>query len=160
MQCLDLPGRIYLPRNTPRQKHERIRSLGGDAVEIMVTGETYDRAYQAARTHADETGAMLVLAFDAPATIAGQGTVGREIAEQLGEVPHRVIVPIGGGGLLAGIAAWFAGNAPETQLIGVEAAGAASMTAALRAGRPVALESVDTFVDGAAVQTAGSIPFR
>ncbi|WP_430335825.1 threonine ammonia-lyase IlvA [Rhodococcus sp. ACT016] len=156
---LGLPGRIYVPRTTPRQKRERIRSLGGDAVEIMATGETYDRAHQAASAHAETTGAMLVPAFDAPATIAGQGTIAREIVEQLGEVPNRVIVPIGGGGLLAGIAAWSAEHTPETQLIGVEAAGAASMTAALRAGHPVALESVDTFVDGAAVQTAGSHTF-
>lgn len=156
---LGLSSRIYVPRNTPRQKRERIRILGGAAVEIMVTGETYDQAYQAACAHARASGAMLVPAFDAPPTIAGQGTIAREIVEQLGELPDRIIVPIGGGGLLAGIAAWSAENAPETQLIGVEAAGAASMTAALCAGRPVALESVDTFVDGAAVRTVGSHTF-
>jgi threonine dehydratase len=152
---LGVPGRIYLPRPTPRQKRQRIGELGGEAVEIVVVGETYDEAQLSAAAHAASSGALLVPAFDDPRTIAGQGTVAREIVEQLGRVPDRVIVPVGGGGLLAGMAAWLAERAP-TEVIGAEPAGAASMSAALAAGGPVALEQLDGFVDGAAVRTVGT----
>jgi len=156
---LGISGRIYVPRTTPRQKRERITMFGGDHVELIVTGETYDLAFQSAAEDAATSGAVLVPAFDAPQTIAGQGTVAYEILTQLGRAPDRVIVPVGGGGLIAGMATWLAASAPDTAVIGVEAEGAASMSAALAAGAPVPLASVDTFVDGAAVQTAGTHTF-
>lgn len=152
---LGTSGRIFVPGTTPRQKRERILAIGGDEVEVVVVGDSYEDALAAAEADADATGATLVPAFDDPRTIAGQGTVAREIVAQLGEVPDAVVVPVGGGGLLAGMATWFHELHPSVRLIGAEPAGAPSMTAAMAAGGPVALESVDPFVDGAAVGIVG-----
>ncbi|KAA9149198.1 threonine ammonia-lyase IlvA [Amycolatopsis acidicola] len=155
-RALDLHAKIYLPRTTPRQKRDRIALLGGDRVEAIVGGDTYDAASSAARAEAERTGALIVPAFDHPDVIAGQGTVAREIVEQLGEAPDVVVVPVGGGGLIAGITAWLAKHHPATRVIGVEPAGAASMAAAMAAGEPVELAEVDGFVDGAAVRKVGA----
>lgn len=97
--------------------------------------------------------------FDHPRVIAGQGTIAPEVVEQAGESLHTVLVPIGGGGLAAGMAAWLRERRPHVRVIGVEPLGAASMTAALAAGGPVALPEVDTFVDGAAVGRVGELTF-
>ncbi|ANN15759.1 threonine dehydratase [Amycolatopsis orientalis] len=152
-------GRVYVPGTTPRQKRERIATLGGSHIEVIVVGETYEDAFTAAKQDSERTGATLVPAFDAPETVAGQGTVAMEVVAQLGFIPDVMVVPVGGGGLLAGIAAWAAERAPEMRIVGVEPAGAACMAAALAAGEPVRLEAVDTFVDGAAVALAGSVTY-
>lgn len=157
--ALGIHGRVYLPRTTPRQKRERIAAIGGSWVRLVVQGDAYDDAQAAAAAYANETGALVVSAFDDPRTIAGQGTVACEIVEQLGHAPDRIIVPVGGGGLLAGMAAWLGEHHPQVRLIGVEPVGAASMQAALDAGGPIALPEVDPFVDGAAVRKAGSATF-
>lgn len=151
-------GHIVVPTNTPRQKRERIVALGGDAVELTLVGQTYDEASVAAHEIAAATGATYVHPFDDPHTIAGQGTVGVEITAQ-SEPLEAVVVPVGGGGLISGVATWVRSVWPRTRVIGVEPAGAASMAAALAAGGPVRLESLDTFVDGASVGTAGSVTF-
>jgi threonine dehydratase len=156
---LGIRGRVHVPSTTPRQKRERIIALGGDAVELVVGGDTYDEAAAAAAEHATRTGATVVPAFDDPRTIAGQGTVGAEIVAQLGHAPHVVVVPVGGGGLLAGVGGFLATRHPQVRIVGVEPAGAASMTAALAAGGPVALPELDTFVDGAAVRRVGDVSF-
>ncbi|OZM77769.1 threonine ammonia-lyase IlvA [Pseudonocardia sp. MH-G8] len=158
-QRLGIRGRVHVPSTTPRQKRERITALGGDAVELVVGGDTYDEAAAAAAEHADRTGATVVPAFDDVRTIAGQGTVAAEIVAQLGRVPDVVVVPVGGGGLLAGVGGYLAARHPQVRLVGVEPAGAASMTAALSAGGPVALPELDTFVDGAAVRRVGDVSF-
>jgi threonine dehydratase len=158
-RTFDLDARVYLPTATPRQKRDRIRALGGERVRVVMTGRSYDEAYDQAVKDAESTGAVLVPAFDDPRIIAGQGTVAREIVEQLGGPPDLLVVPVGGGGLLAGCASYLAERHPGTRVVGVEPAGAASMAAALAAGRPVALDHLDGFVDGAAVRTAGSITF-
>jgi threonine dehydratase len=100
-----------------------------------------------------------VPAFDDPRTVAGQGTVACELVEQLGRAPDVLVVPVGGGGLLAGMSTWFGERHPGTRVVGVEPAGAACMAAALAAGEPVALEALDSFVDGAAVRKAGAVTF-
>jgi len=158
-RALGLPGRVYLPGTTPRQKRDRIASLGGTLVSIIVAGETYDEAQEEAARDAARTGAVLVPAFDDPRTVAGQGSVACEIIEQLGGPPDLVVVPVGGGGLLAGMATWLSERHPGVEVVGVEPAGAASMGAALAAGAPVPLPAVDAFVDGAAVRTVGSVTF-
>ena len=107
--------------------------------------------------HAEATHRVLVPPFDHPDTVAGQGTVVREAVEQLGAVPDVVVVPVGGGGLLAGTVAWLGERHPGVRVVGVEPAGAASMTAALAAGHPVELAEVDPFVDGAAVRRVGDV---
>ncbi|MCL2316940.1 MAG: threonine ammonia-lyase IlvA [Actinomycetia bacterium] len=154
---LGIDGAIFVPTTTPRQKRDRIRALGGDRVRLIVTGETYDAADQAAHEAADKTGATLVPAFDDLRTVAGQGTVAAEIVAQLGAAPDVLLAPVGGGGLLAGCGAWLHEAAPTTRVIGVEPAGAACIAAGLQAGHPVRLATIDTFVDGAAVRRAGEV---
>ena len=154
---LGVRGRVMVPRTTPRQKRERIAALGGAGVEVVVVGDVYDDAVTAAREEAARTGAVVVPAFDDPRTAAGQGTVACEVVEQLGRAPDVLVVPVGGGGLLAGTGTWMRERHPGTRLVGVEPAGAASMAAAVAAGRPVPLVDVETFVDGAAVRTAGAV---
>lgn len=156
--ALGVRGRVHLPRTTPHQKRDRIASIGGNAIEMILDGETYDDVSAAATREALD-GATLVPAFDDPRTIAGQGTVVQEAFDQLqrlGEpVPDVLVVPVGGGGLLAGSMAWLRERHPGVRVVGVEPAGARSMAAALAAGEPVTLPEIDTFVDGAAVRRAG-----
>ncbi|MFE0021691.1 threonine ammonia-lyase IlvA [Amycolatopsis sp. NPDC059021] len=152
-------GRVYVPGTTPRQKRERIATLGGAHIEVIVVGETYEDAFAASREDAQRTGATLVPAFDAVQTVAGQGTVALEIVEQLGFIPDVVVVPVGGGGLLAGITSWVGQRHPEIRVVGVEPAGATCMAAALEAGHPVRIDAVDSFVDGAAVREAGAVTY-
>ena len=156
---LGVRGRIFVPGTTPRQKRERIVTLGGSDVEVIVVGDSYEDAFRAAQHDATTTSAVLVPAFDDPRTISGQGTVATEIVEQLGAAPDLLVLPVGGGGLIAGIATWMAERHPSTRIIGVEPVGAASMTAALDAGAPVHLGTVDPFVDGAAVGIVGDHTF-
>jgi threonine dehydratase len=154
---LDVHGRVYVPRTTPRQKRDRIAALGGSQIQVIVTGDTYDDAAAAALADAAESGATLVPAFDDPRTVAGQGTVAVEVVEQLGEAPDVLVVPVGGGGLVAGVATWLAERHPGVRVVGVEPGGAASMIAALEAGQPVTLPHLDSFVDGAAVRRVGEV---
>ncbi len=158
-RSLGIHGRIYVPTNTPKQKRDRIRAHGGEYVELVVTGTTFDAASAAAQADAERTGATIVPPFDDPRTIAGQGTVAAEIVEQLGGAPDTVVVPVGGGGLMAGLVSYLHDRAPGVYVAGVEPAGAASMTAALAAGGPVTLSEVDPFVDGAAVRRVGALPY-
>jgi threonine dehydratase len=152
-------GRVYVPGTTPRQKRERIATLGGPHIEVIVVGETYEDAFAAAKDDSGRTGATLVPAFDDIRTVAGQGTVALEVIEQLGFVPDVMVVPVGGGGLLAGVASWLRERHPAVRIVGVEPAGAACMAAALAAGEPVQLPSLDSFVDGAAVAKAGNVTY-
>ncbi|MFI5426905.1 threonine ammonia-lyase IlvA [Aeromicrobium sp. UC242_57] len=153
-------GRIYVPGTTPRQKRDRIATLGGTNVEVIVVGDSYEDAFRAARDDAERTGAVLVPAFDDPRTICGQGTIAPEIVEQLGGAPDLLVLPVGGGGLVAGISAWMRERCPETRIVGAEPTGAPSMTAALAAGQPTSLAEVDPFVDGAAVGIVGQHTFE
>ncbi|MFF1822111.1 threonine ammonia-lyase IlvA [Kribbella sp. NPDC058245] len=154
---LGVHGKVFVPRTTPRQKRDRIAALGGKQIQVIVTGDTYDDAAAAALADAEATGATMVPAFDDPRTVAGQGTVAVEIVQQLGQAPDVLVVPVGGGGLVAGVASWLAARHPGVRIVGVEPAGAASMAAALAAGEPVTLPQLDSFVDGAAVRRVGDV---
>jgi len=156
---LEIEGHIYMPQNTPRQKIQRVRSLGGRWTKIELTGDTFDATYRLAAEYARGTNKVLVHPFDDPRIIAGQGTVAVEIHQQLEAPPDIIVAPVGGGGLISGIAVYNETYLPQTKLIGAEPAGAACMLAALQAGRPVTLPRIETFVDGAAVKTAGHINF-
>jgi threonine dehydratase len=159
-RVLGVRGHVFVPGTTPRQKRERIAALGGDVVELVVTGDSYDEAAAAAAAHSAATGTTLVPAFDALSTVTGQATVAVELLEQCGDRrPDVVVLPVGGGGLLAGCATWLRLHSPGTRVVGVEPAGAASMAAALAAGRPVELQEMDTFVDGAAVRRVGEVTY-
>ncbi len=156
-RSLGIHGRVYVPAKTPRQKRDRIRYHGGDFVELIVGGSTYDLAAAAALEDVARTGATLVPPYDDLRTMAGQGTIAVELLEQLDDEPDVVVVPVGGGGCIAGITTYLAERTAGTSVLGVEPAGAAAMMAALGAGRPVTLEHVDQFVDGAAVNRAGTL---
>ena len=155
---LRIRGRVFLPTNTPRQKRERIVAVGGPWIEPVIVGGSYDETSAAALEDSVRRGAVYVHPFDDPRTIAGQGTVGKELAEQEPDI-GTVIVPVGGGGLAAGVALWLKDHRPEVRIVGAEPAGAASMAAALEHGGPVLLPSVDTFVDGAAVGQVGALTY-
>lgn len=157
---LKIHGKVFLPSTTPRQKRSRIRDIGGPWIEQVIGGATFDEASSAAIEYARENGATYVHPFDDPRTIAGQGTVVKEIFEQASEKPTTVVVPVGGGGLLSGTAAWLREFHPDVRIIGVEPEGAASMQAALAAGGPVTLESVDGFADGTAVARVGEVTYE
>lgn len=160
---LGVKATIFLPSTTPRQKRERVAVLGGPWVTTVIGGDTYDVAAASAGEFAATTGATLVPAFDDVRTIAGQGTVAREAFDQCerlhGRVPDVVVVPVGGGGLLAGVTAWVTERHPNTRIVGVEPVGAPSLQAALEAGRPVAIPVTDPFVDGATVGLVGAHTF-
>ena len=161
-RAMGIRGRIFVPKPTPKQKRDRIRVHGGDSIELVVTGNTFDEAAEAARADAAERGATIIEPFDARTTVVGQGTVAAEILTQLtglGRELDTLIVPVGGGGLAAGMVSYLADMSPLTSVVGVEPAGAASMAAALQNGGPVTLESIDPFVDGAAVKRAGQFPY-
>jgi len=158
-QKLRIRGRIFVPNTTPRQKRDRMIALGGDVIELVVTGDNYDEAAAAAKAESAASGSTLVPAFDDVRTVAGQGTVVIEIIQQLGQAPDVLLVPCGGGGMLAGCAAWMNLHHPQTRVVGIEPAGAACMLAAILAGEPVELRQIDSFVDGAAVKRAGDVTY-
>jgi threonine dehydratase len=143
---------IVMPHQSPAVKRAATEALGAEVVLVDIA----ERAAEVDRIRA-RTGAVFVPPFDDLRVIAGQGTVGLEILDQLGRAPDVVVVPVGGGGLLAGVATVLRERHPGIRVIGVEPAGAASMTAALRAGAPVTLPELDSFVDGAAVRRVGEV---
>ncbi len=159
-RSMGIHGRVYVPGKTPKQKRDRIRYHGGDFIELIVGGATYDLAAAAAIEDVARTGATLVPPYDDPRTMSGQGTIAVEILSQLGTEPDLVVVPVGGGGCIAGITTYLAARTTNTAVLGVEPAGAASMMAALAAGQPVDLDHVDQFVDGAAVKRAGTLTYQ
>jgi threonine dehydratase len=161
MACrsMGIRGRVYVPAKTPKQKRDRIRYHGGEFIELIAVGKTYDEAAAAALDDIGRTGATLVPPYDDPRTIAGQGTIAVELLDQLDSEPDLVIVPVGGGGCIAGITTYLAERAARTSVLGVEPAGAAAMIAALAEGHPVTLDHVDQFVDGAAVNRAGTLTY-
>ncbi|MEO0997064.1 MAG: threonine ammonia-lyase, biosynthetic [Pseudomonadota bacterium] len=153
----ELPAVIVMPVTTPAIKVEAVRKLGGD---IVLHGDTYDEAERRARQLADEAGLYFVHPFNDPLVIAGQGTIGRELLQQAVDGIDYVFVPIGGGGLIAGIASYLKARRPDVTVIGVEPADSAGMRAALIAGKPVTLDHVGMFADGVAVKRVGDETFR
>ncbi|MCZ7527548.1 MAG: threonine ammonia-lyase [Acidimicrobiia bacterium] len=150
---LGMPATIFMPGTAPLPKVEATRAYGA---EVRLVGSVFDDADAAAREHADATGAHVVPAFDDPDVVAGQGTVGLELAGQAPEAT-TFVVSIGGGGLVSGVAAALKALRPGCRVVGVQAEGAASMRAALAAGRPVPLERVDTIADGIAVRRVAEL---
>ncbi len=162
MACarLGIHGTIFLPSSTPRQKRQRIATIGGSWISMRFVDGTFDETQAIALEEAKETWKTYIHPYDDPAVIAGQGSVAKEISEQLGDALSTVVIPVGGGGLIAGMAAWLHENRPDVHIIGVESAGAASTRAALEAGTAVDLPRVDMFVDGTAVGRAGKYTYE
>jgi threonine dehydratase len=153
---LKIKGKIFMPIITPQQKIEKVKKFGGNNIEIILKGDNFDESYEYAIESSD---AEFIHPFDDQKVIEGQGTVGLEIIDQMKECPDIVIVPIGGGGLAAGLSAYIKEVSPKTQIIGIEPAGAPSMTMALKYGKPYKLDAISTFVDGAAVKKVGSLNY-
>jgi threonine dehydratase len=156
---LKIEGRIYMPKTTPKQKIKQVQLFGKSFVEIILTGDTFDDAYASAKQDAEENHKTFIHPFDDEKVIAGQGTVAIEFLEQCKEPIDYVFIPIGGGGLLSGVATYLKTVSPNTKIIGVEPLGAPSMKTAIEKGENVALESIDKFVDGAAVKQVGSLTY-
>ena len=153
-------GVIFMPVTTPGQKIAKTRMFGDGHVEIRLVGDYFDRSLAAAMAFCAEEGGHFLSPFDDEDVIEGQASVGVEILEQLGHAPDRVVLPVGGGGLSAGVVRLMRAQGAATEFTFVEPKGGASLTAALRAGEPVTLPRVDSFVDGAAVARVGERPFR
>lgn len=158
---LGIKGVIYMPSTTPKQKIRAVERIGKQMVEIVLSGDTYDDAKAAAIKHVQKTGMVMVSPFDDPLIVEGQGTVGVEISHQLKNViPDYIFVPVGGGGLVAGLIVYLKRKYPKVQIIGVEPAGAPAMYDSLKAGKIITLTEIDRFVDGAAVKQVGHVPFE
>ena len=148
---------IVMPVTTPKIKVDAVRALGG---EVVLHGDTYDDAYAHARALEDDQGLVFIHPFDDPEVIAGQGTIGAELLEQAGEKIDAVFVPVGGGGLIAGIAVYLKAMDPSIRVIGVEPEDSAAMRDSIEAGAPVTLDHVGIFADGVAVRRVGDETFR
>lgn len=157
---LGIQGTIFLPASTPRQKRKRIATIGGKWVEPVIVAGDFDEANRVAAKAAKEGGKVYVHPYDDPYTIAGQGSIAVDLDSQLPDDTDMVLIPVGGGGLIAGMATWLKAHRPGIRIVGVESAGAASMKAALEAGNPVSLDRVDSFVDGTAVGRAGDLTYQ
>jgi threonine dehydratase len=154
-QLLGAPAVVFMPEGAPIPKVEAARSYGA---EIRFAGVTVDEALRAAIDHAQQTGKVLIHPFDHPDVVAGQGTVGLEILEQVPDV-RTVVVSAGGGGLVSGVALAVKSQRPEVKVVAVQADGAASLPGSLRADRPVALAAMQTMADGIAVASPGALTF-
>lgn len=158
-RILQIPGKIFMPATTPRQKLNQVARFGDKYVEIVLTGDTFDDSYMQARQCCEEENKIFVHPFDDPQVIAGQGTVGVDIMNEAAENPDYVFVTIGGGGLISGIGSYIKNISPNTKIIGVEPVGAGSMKKALAQQEIITLDTIDTFVDGAAVKRVGELTF-
>lgn len=159
-QVLQIQGTIVMPSTTPSQKVTQVKRFGGPFVKVVLTGDTYDDAYEAAMMMMEEQGLTFIHPFDDPYIVAGNGIVGMEIMESMEAEPDYVFVTIGGGGLAAGVGTYVKTVSPDTKVIGVEPTGAASMTASMNKKEVVTLDKIDKFVDGAAVKRVGQLNYE
>ncbi|WP_271853776.1 threonine ammonia-lyase IlvA [Planococcus maritimus] len=156
-QALGIEGKIFMPLTTPSQKVSQVKRFGGAYVEVILIGDSFDDAFAAAMEVCSAEGKTFVHPFNTEAVIAGQGTVAVEVLNDMQEPVDYMFCAIGGGGLASGVGTYLKGISPSTKLIGVEPQGAASMKASLKEGQVTRLETIDTFVDGAAVKQVGDL---
>jgi threonine dehydratase len=152
-------GVVFMPVTTPQQKIHKTRTFGGNCIEIRLIGDYFDDTLAEAQRWCAEAGGHFLAPFDDADVIEGQASVIAEVLDEIGP-PDMVILPVGGGGLSAGVTRYLEEVAPMVGLRFVEPAGGASLTAAVAAGHPVTLPKVNTFVDGAAVARIGALPFE
>ncbi|MEQ9442595.1 MAG: threonine ammonia-lyase [Cyclobacteriaceae bacterium] len=158
-QKLGIRGYIYMPNPTPKQKVKQVEMFGKGAVEIILVGDTFDDACVKALAFSEQQNAPFIPPFDDEKVIEGQGTVGYEILLDAHQTIDYLFLPIGGGGLSAGVGSYFKQISPTTKIIGVEPEGAPAMKASRDAGELVTLPTINKFVDGAAVQRVGELTF-
>ncbi|TCS81070.1 threonine ammonia-lyase IlvA [Tepidibacillus fermentans] len=157
---LKIQGKIFMPTTTPRQKVSQVMRYGGSYVEVILTGDTFDDSYYAAKSYCEKENMVFIHPFDDPRTIAGQGTIGIEIMNDMDDSLDYLFVGVGGGGLAAGIGSYIKSISPSTKIIGVEPAGAPGMKRSFEQNHVVTLEFIDKFVDGAAVKQVGELTFK
>ena len=155
---LNAKGVVFMPIITPKQKISQTKMFGEDFIEIKLVGDTFDDCAITAKQFTEENGMTFIPPFDDYRIIEGQGTVGVEILEDQSDIDY-IFVPVGGGGLSAGVGSYFKTYSPKTKVIGLEPEGAPSMFEALKAGHPVTLDNIERFVDGAAVKRVGDLTF-
>jgi threonine dehydratase len=155
---LNAKGVVFMPKITPKQKVNQTKMFGEEFVEVRLVGDTFDDCAVAARTFTEKNGMTFIPPFDHYRIIEGQGTVGAEILEDKGDIDY-LFIPVGGGGLSAGVGTYFKTYSPKTKTIGLEPEGAPAMYEAMKAHQPVTLETIDRFVDGAAVKRVGDLTF-
>lgn len=155
---LGIKGVVFMPGITPRQKINQTKMFGENFIEIKLVGDTFDDCAVAAKKYTEENGLKFIPPFDDYRIIEGQGTVGVEILEEQSEIDF-LFIPVGGGGLSAGVGSYFKTYSPKTTIIGLEPEGAPAMFESLKNGYPVTLDSIDRFVDGAAVKRVGDLTF-
>ena len=158
-KALKIQGQVYMPATTPQQKVAQVQYFGGDYVNTLLVGDTYDECQQVAFEAAKKEKKIFIHAFDDLQVIEGQATIALELLEQYPEGLDTLLVPIGGGGLIAGLLTVFKSLSPQTEIIGVEPMGASSMKLALDNGQRIPLQTMDRFVDGAAVREVGALPY-
>ncbi|MCB0428847.1 MAG: threonine ammonia-lyase [Flavobacteriales bacterium] len=156
---LGIKGVIYMPAPTPRQKVNQVRMFGQNAVEVVLQGDTFDDSFREALARCEQDGMTFIHPFDDNKVIEGQATVGMEILEDQRETIDFLFVPVGGGGLAAGVGSVFRQLSPKTKIIGVEPEGAPAMKISLEKGELVTLDTIERFVDGAAVKRVGEKTF-
>ena len=155
---LNTKGVVFMPIITPKQKISQTKMFGEDFIEIKLVGDTFDDCAITAKQFTEENGMTFIPPFDDYRIIEGQGTVGVEILEDQSDIDY-IFVPVGGGGLSAGVGSYFKTYSPKTKIIGLEPEGAPAMLEALKAGHPVTLDNIERFVDGAAVKRVGDLTF-
>lgn len=156
---LKVKGVVFMPTPTPGQKIHQVRMFGENFVEIVLTGDTFDDCQAEALSYASQRDMVFIPPFEHPRIIEGQGTLAIEVLEDLSPVDY-LFIPVGGGGLAAGVGTYFKQHSPATKIIGLEPEGAPSMTKAFEAGGPVILPEIDKFVDGAAVKKVGKLTYH
>lgn len=156
---LNIKGVIFMPSTTPQQKINQVRMFGGEHVDVRLEGDTFDDAKNAALKYSATNGAVFIHPFDDEKIIEGQATVAVELLEDIKEDIDYVFVPVGGGGLAAGVISYLNKMSPSTKIIGVEPKGASSMHESILQGVVTSLQSIDSFVDGAAVREVGALNF-
>jgi len=159
-QALRIKGRIYMPATTPRQKVSQVKHFGGAFVEIVLVGDTFDDAYAEAIRTCEEDGMTFVHPFNDPKIIAGNGTIAMEIMQEIEGHVDYMFCAVGGGGLASGLSRYMKTISPDTRVVGVEPSGAASMREAFEAGEIKSLDTIDKFVDGAAVKRVGELTYE
>ncbi len=157
---LGIYGKIYMPNTTPSQKVKQVSMFGKDMVDVILMGDSFDAAYHEAIEDVRENNRIFIHPFDDPLIMAGQGTVGMEILNDVKEPIDYLFMPIGGGGLSSGVASYFKQISPGTKIIGVEPEGAPAMKRSIDAGQVIELDEIDKFVDGASVKRVGSQTFQ
>lgn len=155
---LGVKGVVFMPIITPKQKVNQTQMFGENNIEIKLVGDTFDDCAIAAKAYTEQNGMTFIPPFDHLRIIEGQGTVGVEILQDQPNIDY-LFVPIGGGGLCSGVGTYFKTHSPKTKIIGLEPEGAPSMLEARKKGEPVTLESIERFVDGAAVKRVGDLTF-